>query len=82
MTKTYTVIEKRGLYAKVATALVNECSKHESDVIMACNGVNVDAKSILGVMSLSLRIGDSFNLTGESTVIDSLEAILKENNIV
>ncbi len=82
MTKTYTVIEQRGLYAKAATAFVNECSRYEDDVLMTCNGVNVDAKSILGVMSLGLRLGDSFELCGDDSAINALETILKDNKII
>ncbi len=82
MTKSYTVIEQRGLYAKVATALVNECSRYEDDILMSCKGTSVDAKSILGVMSLSLKSGDSFEISAEESVLEALEAILKENGII
>ncbi len=82
MTKTYTVKDPSGLHAKVITALVNECSKHSSHIAMTCNETTVDAKSILGVMSLGVKSGETFGFEAEEHVIEALEVILKDNKII
>ncbi len=82
MTKTYTVKDPSGFHAKAITALVNECSKYGGHIGMTCSGTTVDAKSIMGVMSLGIKSGETFELEADDSAFAGLEAILKDNKII
>jgi phosphocarrier protein HPr len=66
MQETTIVIQNEsGLHARPAALLVQEAGKYESQVQLVKAGKQVDAKSLLGVMSLSVRKGDEITIRAE-----------------
>ena len=57
--RTVTVSNKYGLHARASTALVKTAAQYESDVRLGREGGDdfVDAKSILGIMSMGAECG-------------------------
>ncbi|MGM0499801.1 MAG: HPr family phosphocarrier protein [Bacillota bacterium] len=54
MKKEITITNETGLHARPASAFVNEASNYESDVELTFGEKTVNAKSIMGLMSLGI----------------------------
>lgn len=67
-----------GLHAKIASKLVQLATKYSVDVKLYYNDQVVDAKSILGLMSLAIPSGENIKLvaTGEQAEI-AVDQIVK-----
>lgn len=69
-----------GLEARPVAMLVQVASQYESSVYIEAEGKKVNAKSIMGMMSLALGTGESVkviaNGNDEQAVIDSIEEYL------
>nr|WP_226984205.1 HPr family phosphocarrier protein [Halothermothrix orenii] len=80
MTKQVYVNIKTGLHARPASYFVDVASKFVSDINISFSGVTVNAKSIIGVLSLSVGEGDQVTLVvdgpDEEEALDALEKIL------
>ncbi|KIL42913.1 HPr family phosphocarrier protein [Jeotgalibacillus campisalis] len=68
-----TVKLKSGLQARPAALFVQEATRYKSDVFIEKDGKKVNAKSIMGLMSLALGPGTSFTLMTEG--LDEDEAL-------
>ncbi|HEX3030626.1 MAG TPA: HPr family phosphocarrier protein [Bacillota bacterium] len=68
-----TVENPTGLHARPAALFIQAASKFKSNIVMAKGEREVDAKSILGILTLTARQGDVITLkaTGE----DAQEAV-------
>ncbi|HAX72702.1 MAG TPA: phosphocarrier protein HPr [Firmicutes bacterium] len=73
MKETVKVLAKTGIYANVASLLVETAGRFESEVKLVYRGKYVNAKSILGVMSLGIQSGAIFELEVEG--IDKLACL-------
>lgn len=73
MTKTIQIQLDKGLEARMVAILVQLASKFESKVYMEADTKKVNAKSIMGMMSLNLTIGDEVTVIAEG--IDEQEAV-------
>jgi len=51
-----------GLHARPASILVTEAGKFKSDIYILKDGREINAKSILGVLSMGARKGDEITL--------------------
>ena len=67
------VVNKLGLHARAATKLVNCASGFEADISVARGARKVNAKSIMGVLTLAAAIGTE--LTIETEGPDESEAM-------
>ena len=71
---------KKGLEARPVAVLVQIASQHESTVYIETKGKRVNAKSIMGMMSLGLNIGEEINVIAdgkdEEEAISSIEKFL------
>ena len=67
---------KNGLEARPVAVLVQVASQHESSVYIESAGKKVNAKSIMGMMSLALPTGEELIVTTSGA--DEIDAI---NNI-
>jgi phosphocarrier protein len=67
------VINKLGLHARAATKLVNCASRFESNISVARGAREVNAKSIMGVLTLAAAAGTE--LTVEADGPDEAEAM-------
>ena len=77
--RTITVSNKYGLHARASTALVKTATQYESAVRLGREGGDdfVDAKSILGIMSMGAECGANLCLKAEGTdATDALDAII------
>ncbi len=80
--KEFIVIDPAGFHARPATALVQEAGKHTCDVNIIYNGNSVNAKSIMGVMSLGIGSKQKFELEADDAALEALENSLRNNKII
>lgn len=73
MEKSMKVQLKNGLEARPVAVLVQVASQHESSVYIEAEGKKVNAKSIMGMMSLGLNTGEEVNVIADGK--DEGEAI-------
>ena len=59
----YTITDELGIHARPAGMLVKEASKFASKIMIASPKKEVDAKRIMGVMSMGAKKGDTVKLT-------------------
>jgi len=60
--KEFTVVTGTGIHARPATLLVQEASKYSAEVQLEFDGKQVNAKSIMGVMSLGIAQNATFTI--------------------
>lgn len=65
---------KNGLEARPVAVLVQVASRYESSIYIESAGKKVNAKSIMGMMSLGLNSGEAVRVTADGA--DENEAIL------
>ena len=61
----YTIKVPVGLHARHAGLLVKEASKYRSDITVSFGEKTADAKRILGLMGLGIKLGDVIKVTVE-----------------
>ena len=81
MTKKNILIKlESGLEARPVALLVQEASKYESIIYIECEGKRVNAKSIMGMMSLGLDVGEELVVeaegSDEQTAVANIEKFL------
>ena len=81
--KSMTIELSGGLEARPIAMLVQVASQYESTVYIETEGKKVNAKSIMGMMSLALGTGETVkviaNGNDEETAIESIEEYLSGN---
>lgn len=60
-----TVINRSGLHTRPAAALVKLASRFKSDIQLSRDGFMINAKSIIGVMTLAAEMGSTLRLIVE-----------------
>lgn len=79
----YTITDPEGIHARPAGLLVKEVGKFAAKVTIEKAGREVDAKRIMGVMSLGAKNGETITVKvegeGEEQVAQELEIFFKEN---
>lgn len=69
-----------GLEARPVALLVQEASKYDSKIYIECEGKKVNAKSIMGMMSLGLNAGEELVVSAdgedEQVAVDNIEKFL------
>lgn len=68
---------QNGLEARPVAMLVQVASKYESRIYLESTGKKVNAKSIMGMMSLGLDNGDQVTVTAEGTDEDEAVAAIE-----
>jgi phosphocarrier protein len=68
-----------GLHARPAAALVQTVSKYKSNVKILKDDFNVDAKSIMGVMTLAASFGNKLKFIADGP--DECEVIVAIENL-
>lgn len=78
--KSVTINLKNGLEARPIALLVQKASQHDSSVYIESGEKRVNAKSIMGMMSLSLNTGDMLTLeadgSDEQAAVEDIEKFL------
>lgn len=81
--KSVTVNMKPGLQARQAALFVQEANRFNADVFLRKEERQVNAKSIMGVMSLAISKGATITLVAngadEEQAIDSLTALIEKD---
>lgn len=74
-----------GLHARPAALFVQRAASHGGPVLLVKDGREVDAKSILSVMSLGIEPGQKIGLRAEGEgaqeVLEALRAIAEDSSI-
>ena len=78
--KQITIQIPRGLEARPVALLVQVASQYESEIYVESEARRVNAKSIMGMMTLGLNAGESITVTAnggdEKEAIDNIEKYL------
>jgi phosphocarrier protein HPr len=81
--KAFEVTNKSGLHARPASLFVNETKNHKANIKLTFEDRQVDAKSILGIMSLGIPKGSkvSIQIDGEDeeVALSRIELLFEEN---
>ena len=72
-TKEATVNNQVGLYARPATFFIQKANEFRSSIMVEKDGRKVNAKSLLGVLSLGITKGTSITISAEGA--DEEEAV-------
>jgi len=79
----YVITDELGIHARPAGRLVRQAKEFESVVQIGTPEKMVDAKKVMGVMTLGLKQGDtltmSFEGTDEEAAAKQLKIFLEEN---
>lgn len=78
--KTVTVKNKTGLHARPAAMFVQSSGKFASEIWIEKEGKKVNAKSIMGVMSLGVSQGTEIKIIAEGE--DEREAVEKLSELI
>lgn len=78
--KEFLIINKLGLHARASALFVKTASRFSSDVKLARDGVEVNGKSIMGIMMLAAPKGTTVRLTVTGT--DEVEAMQSVGDII
>lgn len=62
MTKVAVIKNSIGLHARPAALFVRTCSKYKSEIFVEKDGKKVNAKSIMGIMSLGVSPGEEIKI--------------------
>lgn len=80
--KQVTVKLRSGLQARPAALFVQEANRFKSDIYLEKEGKKVNAKSIMGLMSLALGSGATVNLiidgNDEEAALESLTTYIEQ----
>lgn len=60
--KIFTIKNRHGLHARPAAMLVKIASQYESDIFIMKEGLEINGKSIMGVMMLAAEIGSEITI--------------------
>lgn len=70
--KTVKIINKAGLHTRPAATIVKLASKYKCEFFISREGMNINGKSIIGVMTLAAEMGSELLLTFDG--VDEVEA--------
>ena len=59
------IVNKAGLHTRPAATIVKLASKYKSEFFISKDGLHINGKSIIGVMTLAAEIGSELLLTFE-----------------
>jgi phosphocarrier protein len=78
--KDFLIINKLGLHARASALFVKTASRFSAEVKLAKEGVEVNGKSIMGIMMLAASKGTTVSLTVEG--IDEAEALQSIGDLI
>jgi len=71
--RTVTIANRNGLHARPAAEIVKLAAKYKADILLVRDDLEVNGKSIMGVMMLAAEFGSSLLLRAEGP--DEQEAV-------
>lgn len=80
--KELTINNNEGLKSRVAALFVQVASRYDSQILIECENKKVNAKSIMGVLSLGIKKGESIyvlaNGKDEREALKALEDLVTQ----
>jgi phosphocarrier protein HPr len=73
ISKEFTILNRHGLHARPASQLVKIASGYVSEITLKKDGMEINGKSIMGVMMLAAEVGSSIEIITEGP--DEYEAM-------
>ena len=80
MRKKLKIINKLGLHARASSKFVEVTNKYKSEIFIEFNDIKVNAKSILGLLSLAISFNDEFEIFVEGE--DEDKALNEINDLI
>lgn len=81
ITKTLIIENKMGLHARPASMFVEHASQYDSDIMIGKDGIDVNGKSIMGILMLAAECGDEVTLqvdgSDEEEAMEAFVGLLK-----
>ena len=78
--RTVQIVNKNGLHARPAAEIVKLAAKYQSDILVARDDLEVNGKSIMGVMMLAAECGSTLTLRADGPdadqALDALAALI------
>jgi phosphocarrier protein len=78
--RTVTIVNKNGLHARPAAEIVKAAAKFASDIVILRDDLEVNGKSIMGVLMLAAECGSSITLRAsgpdEAAAVDALATLI------
>ena len=78
--RTVQVVNEAGIHARPAAEIVKTAARFKADVIIVKDGLDVNAKSIMGVMMLAAECGSTVLLKAEGedaqAAIDAIAGVI------
>ena len=82
MQKQFTIVNKLGLHARAAAQLVQTANRFRSEVLVEKEGIEVNGKSIMGILLLAAPKGSqiSLNVAGEDeqSAMEALSNLIED----
>ena len=76
MQREFKILQRLGLHAKPSSMLVNEAGKFKSSVLVSKDGLEVNGKSIMGMMMLAAECGSSLLIKADGDDAEAAVAAL------
>lgn len=77
--KTVEIVNKLGLHARAAAKLSHLANSFNSDVFLIYNQDRINAKSLLGILTLAASVGNSITLEASGT--DEQKAVVELSDL-
>ena len=78
---TVEILNRLGVHARPTAQIAKACAKYQSEIMIEKNGLKVDGKSILGILSLSAEHGSKIiiraNGPDEKDAVEALKDMFK-----
>jgi phosphocarrier protein HPr len=71
--RTFEITNQLGIHARVAAKLVETANRFQSDIVLEKDGVEVNGRSILGILTLFCPCGSRLTVRAEG--VDAQEAM-------
>jgi phosphocarrier protein len=79
--RTVTVVNRLGIHARAAARFVHLATRFDSRVRVARDGMEMDGKSIMGILLLAASVGSSVTISAEGSdelaAVDALVALVE-----
>jgi len=69
--RTFTIVNTLGLHARAAAQLVQAANRYRSEVLVEKDGMEVNGKSIMGVLTLAAAKGSQITVSVEGDDADA-----------
>lgn len=80
--KCFTIVNRLGLHARAAAQLVQTANRFDSEVLVEKEGIEVNGKSIMGILLLAAPKGTEIAITvsgdDEAIAMDALTALIED----